>query len=113
MNTYQIPFQRKEEVGTIIYIAIDNNFAGTILISDKIKEDSKKAISLWRKNHIKKIVLLTGDQEKISEKVAKTLQIDEYHAELLPVDKVTHIETLMKIIILNNTIALIIQVHSM
>lgn len=95
MNTYQIPFQRKEEVGTIIYIAIDNNFAGTILISDKIKEDSKKAISLWRKNHIKKIVLLTGDQEKISEKVAKTLQIDEYHAELLPVDKVTHIETLM------------------
>ncbi len=96
MKEYKIEFQKNREKGTVIYVAIDNKFAGTIIIADKIKDDSYQAIKLLRKNHIKKIVMLTGDNEIVSKEIAKELKIEEYHSQLLPQDKVEWVEKLMK-----------------
>jgi len=95
MREYNISFPKSEEIGTIIYVAINDEFAGTILIADKIKEDSYKAIQLLKNNEIMKVVMLTGDHENISKNVSDTLNLDEYHAELLPADKVSWVEKLM------------------
>ena len=95
MKEYNIKFQKSEETGTIVYVAINDEFAGTILIADKIKEDSYKAVKLFKNNNVKKVVMLTGDRDNISESVANELNLDEYHAELLPQDKVSWIEKLM------------------
>lgn len=95
MKEYNIKFQKSEETGTIVYVAINNEFAGTILIADKIKEDSYKAVKLFKNNNVKKVVMLTGDRDNISKSVANELNLDEYHAELLPQDKVSWVEKLM------------------
>ncbi len=95
MKEYNIKFQKSEETGTIVYVAINDEFAGTILIADKIKEDSYKALKLFKNNNVEKVVMLTGDLENISESVANELHLDEYHAELLPQDKVHWVEKLM------------------
>ena len=95
MQENNIDFQKSDEIGTIIYVVINNKFAGTITIADKIKDDAYKAIKLFRKDHIKKIVMLTGDRENISKDVARVLQLDEYHAELLPQDKVEWVQKLI------------------
>lgn len=95
MKEYNIKFQKSEETGTIVYVAINDEFAGTILIADKIKEDSYKAVKLFKNNNVKKVVMLTGDRDNISESVANELNLDEYHAELLPQDKVSLVEKLM------------------
>ena len=95
MQEYNIEFEKSAMVGTILYIAIDGKFLGTILIADKIKEDAYKAIKLFKANNIKKIVMLTGDRQNISENVAKELKLDEFYAELLPQDKVAIVEQLM------------------
>lgn len=95
MNRYKIKFTKSKDVGTTIYIVIDNTFKGTILIADKIKEDSYKAINAFKNSHLKKVVMLTGDRENISKEVAERLQLDEYHAELLPQDKVTEMTKLL------------------
>lgn len=96
MKEYHIKFQKSKETGTILYIAINGEFAGTILIADKIKEDSYKAVKSWKANHVERIVMLTGDLENISKKVADDLGLDEYHAELLPTDKVSWVERLLE-----------------
>jgi len=96
MKEYNISFQKSVEAGTILYIAIDNVFAGTIVIADKVKDNSYNAMRAFKKNSHLKVVMLTGDRDNISAAVANTLQIDEYHAELLPQDKVAHVEKLMK-----------------
>ncbi len=95
MKEYNIKFQKSEETGTIVYVAINDEFAGTILIADKIKEDSYKAVKLFKNNNVKKVVMLTGDRDNISESIANELNLDEYHAELLPQDKVSWVEKLM------------------
>ncbi len=95
MGEYNIKFKKSEETGTIVYVAINDEFAGTILIADKIKEDSYKAVELFKNNNVEKVVMLTGDRENISESVANELNLDEYHAELLPQDKVSWVEKLM------------------
>lgn len=95
MEQFHIPFQKKDEIGTIVYVAINDTFAGSILIADQIKEDSYKAVPLLKSNTILKIVMLTGDQEKSSKAVADALHLDEYHAELLPQDKVSWVEKFM------------------
>ncbi len=91
-----IDYIKSNDIGTVIYIAIDKTFAGTIIISDKIKEDAYKAVKEFRKNNVKKIVMLTGDREEISKNVSKELKLDKYYAELLPQDKVKKVESLMK-----------------
>ena len=96
MDEYNIDYEKSNDVGTIIYIAVDNLFAGSIVISDKIKEDAYKAVKEFRRNNVKKIVMLTGDREEISKNVSKKLKLDNYYAELLPQDKVKKVETLMQ-----------------
>lgn len=95
LSEFNIEYEKCKEVGTIIYVAIDKQFIGTIIISDKIKDDSYKAVKKLKK-YIKKIVMLTGDREDASKEVAKQLQIDEYYAELLPQDKVKIVEKLLQ-----------------
>ncbi len=95
MMEYDIDFLESDEVGTIIYVAIDKKFAGTILIADKIKEDSYKAVKRFKNNNLK-IVMLTGDLENVSRDVSDKLELDEYHSELLPQDKVSLVEKLME-----------------
>ncbi len=96
MLEYNINYIKSNDIGTVIYIAIDKTFAGSITISDKIKEDAYKAVKDFRKNNVKKIVMLTGDREEISKNVSKELKLDKYYAELLPQDKVKKVESLMQ-----------------
>lgn len=95
MRDYNIKFKKSDKTGTVVYVAINEEFAGTILIADKIKEDSYKAVKLFKNNNVKKVVMLTGDSENISTSVANELNLDECHAELLPQDKVSWVEKLM------------------
>ncbi len=85
-----------EEMGTVIYVAIDKKYAGYILISDKIKEDSKKAIQELKQAGVKKTVMLTGDNKDVAKKVNQELNLDVVYSELLPVDKVNKLEELLK-----------------
>ena len=82
-------------VGTIIHVAVDGKYAGHIVINDKIKEDSAEAISSLKRLGVEKTVMLTGDREAVGKDVAERLGLDEYHAELLPADKVAHVERLL------------------
>lgn len=78
--------------GTIVYISIDKKFAGSITISDIIKEDSAKAIKALKKQGIKKLIMLTGDLDNVAKQVSEELRLDEYYSELLPEDKVNVLE---------------------
>ena len=90
-----IEFNKSKDIGTIVYVVIDNKYCGYIVISDRIKEDSYKAVSSLKKNNVKKIVMLTGDKTDISREVSEELKLDEFHSELLPQDKVKKVEKLM------------------
>ena len=96
MNENQIKFTRCEEVGTVLYVAINKKYAGYILIADKIKEDSEKAIKDLKKMNIKRTVMLTGDRKKVGEAVSQKLNIDNVYTELLPDGKVQKVEELLK-----------------
>lgn len=91
-----IVFSPAERTGTIVYTAVDGKYLGAIVIADQIKEGTKEAISGLKKAGARKTVLLTGDKKQAGEDVAKTLDIDEVYTELLPEDKVSHIEQLLK-----------------
>ncbi len=82
-------------VGTIIHVAIDGVYAGHIVINDKIKDDSADAITQLKALGVEKTVMLTGDRKEVADHVAKQLHIDEYHAELLPADKVTFMDEIV------------------
>ena len=83
-------------VGTIIHVAIDGEYAGHIVINDQIKSDSAEAIAALKALGVKKTVMLTGDCREVADHVAKTLGLDEYHAELLPADKVRFIDEISR-----------------
>ena len=95
MDSIGAKWHNCHKVGTIIHIAIDGIYAGHIIINDKIKEDSKEAISQLKALGVAKTVMLTGDRKEVGEHVAQQLHIDEYHTELLPTDKVSHMERLI------------------
>ena len=95
MKAQQIPFTETISAGTIVYLACDGAFAGTIVISDTIKEGAKEAIAEMKRVGVKKCVMLTGDREAAAQAVADTLGLDEVHAELLPADKVSEVEQLL------------------
>ena len=82
-------------VGTIIHVAIDGVYAGHIVINDKIKDDSAEAITQLKALGVGKTVMLTGDRKEVADHVAKQLHIDEYHAELLPADKVAYMDEIV------------------
>ena len=96
MQEKNIEYIKCNEIGTILYVAINNQFNGTIIISDKIKADAKETIEKLKKNNVKKIVMLTGDKKAVGESVAKELGLDEVYTELLPNNKVEKVEELMK-----------------
>lgn len=95
MSRLGLEYTDAETVGTVIHIAIDGKYAGYIVISDKIKQNSSIAITELKKSGIQKTVMLTGDSKSVAEHVAKELGIDEVHSELLPADKVSKVEALL------------------
>ena len=96
MKEKNIEYTKCNEIGTILYIAINNKFAGYILIADKIKKDAKETIKDLKKKGIRKTVMLTGDRKDVGEAVSKELGLDEVYTELLPDGKVKKVEELMK-----------------
>lgn len=96
MQERKIEYIPCSEIGTIIYVAIDNQFAGYFVIADKIKEDAKATIKNLKKHHITKTVMLTGDRKVVGEEVASKLGIDVVYTELLPDGKVEKVEELLK-----------------
>lgn len=96
MAAQKISFTENSSMGTVVYVACEGKFAGTIVISDIIKEGAKEAISDMKRVGVKKCVMLTGDRKEAAEAVATELGLDEVHAELLPADKVNQLEKLLK-----------------
>lgn len=96
MESVGAKWQPCEKVGTILHIAIDGEYAGHIVVSDKIKEDAADAVNALKAEGVKRLVMLTGDKEEVAADVAKTVGLAEYHAELLPGDKVSQVETILK-----------------
>jgi len=94
LESENITYTPCEKVGTKVYIAVDSIYAGCIIISDELKQDSKKAVSNLKRMGVEKTIMLTGDNKIIAEHIAKKLQLDEYYAELLPDQKVEKIELL-------------------
>lgn len=82
-------------VGTIIHVAIDGRYAGHIVINDRVKADSPRAVADLKALGVGHTVMLTGDREAVAADVARQTGIDEYHAQLLPIDKVSHVERLL------------------
>lgn len=96
MKQNNISYYEGELVGTVVHVAIDDKYAGYILISDEIKEDAADAIRILKQSNIMQMIMLTGDDKAVGEKVAKELGMDKVYAELLPVDKVEKLEELIK-----------------
>ncbi|MEH6931849.1 heavy metal translocating P-type ATPase [Bacillus sp. JJ783] len=92
MSKENITFKQPNTVGTLVHVAVDGKYAGYIVISDEVKEDSKQAIQKLKELGIKKTVMLTGDVKSVGAAVGKELGLDEVHAELLPHQKVEEIE---------------------
>ena len=96
MNEFNILYNEVDSIGTVVYCAINGEFKGSIVISDKIKENAAEALVNLKKAGVKKTVMLTGDNKKTAYKVGKKINIDEIHSELLPLDKVREVEELLK-----------------
>ncbi|MBU3179352.1 cadmium-translocating P-type ATPase [Clostridium estertheticum] len=95
MKKLKLSYNEPDKVGTVVHVAIDGKYAGYILISDVIKQNSRMAIMGLKKLGVKKTVMLTGDAKKVADAVAKELGIDEVRSELLPADKVNQVEELL------------------
>lgn len=95
MKAENISFVESDSAGTIVYVACEHQFAGTIVISDTVKDGAAQAIHEMKRVGVKKTVMLTGDRRAAAEAAAKELGIDEVHAELLPGDKVERVEELL------------------
>ncbi|MEG2288564.1 MAG: heavy metal translocating P-type ATPase [Clostridium sp.] len=104
MEELEINYIKSNDVGTIVYLAVNNNFVGTLVISDKIKESAPKAIFDLKEIGIKKTVMLTGDNKTIANYVAKVISIDQINSELMPHEKVAEIEKLYKTLSKKGTI---------
>ena len=93
---YQIPFQAVNEIGTIVYVAMDGEFVGHLVIADELKHHVSEALSEVKKLGVKRTVMLTGDNRGIADAIGKKIGIDQVYSELLPEDKVTHLEDELK-----------------
>lgn len=92
MDKFNIKYEDKETIGTIVHIAINNEYKGNIIISDEIKDNAKEAISNIKSLGIVETIMLTGDNKYIADKVGKLVNIDKVYSELLPQDKVQKVE---------------------
>jgi Cd2+/Zn2+-exporting ATPase len=95
MKKINIPCHEGETIGTAVHVAIDDRYAGYLVIADEIKEDSARAIHELRKSGVRRTVMLTGDARGVGERVARELGIDDVYSELLPADKVNRVEELL------------------
>ncbi len=96
MDLERVEYRVSETIGSVVYVAIDGSFAGSIVISDELKKDSREAIKALRALGVNKIVMLTGDNESTAIKIAKDLALEEVYADLLPDEKVEKLEMLGK-----------------
>lgn len=92
MDDLGVKWKECHQIGTIVHVAIDGVYAGHIVISDRIKPDTKKALGELRKLGIRQLVMLTGDHETVAKVVADELKLTDYKANLLPADKVSELE---------------------
>lgn len=95
MKKLNVPYQDCHSIGTIIHVAINEEYAGHIVISDVVKPHSKEAIAALKKAGVEKTIMLTGDAKRVADQVAAELGVDEAHSELLPGDKVAEVEKLI------------------
>ena len=95
MESLGLEYKSCHKNGTIVHMAVNDEYAGHIVISDEVKADSKEAVSKLKKVGVKKTVMLTGDLEKVGKEVGESLGIDEVYGNLLPVDKVEKVEELI------------------
>lgn len=96
MDQFGIACDNAQGAATVVYVTVDGQYLGYALIEDQIKETSKETIKKLKELGVKKTVMLTGDRKEIADSIAKELGIDEVHSELLPADKVSHVEKLLK-----------------
>ena len=96
MKEKQINYTKCNDIGTILYVAINKKYSGYILIADKIKDDSIKTIQNLKKSNVKHTVMLTGDRKNVGESVAKQLGVDKVYTEMLPNGKVEKVQELLK-----------------
>lgn len=96
MNRFNIHSLDPQGVGTIVHIAVDEKYAGYILITDEIKEEAKEAISILREQGVQRFTMLTGDNKAVAKAVAKELGLDEYYSNLLPHEKVEKMEEFLE-----------------
>lgn len=96
MKEYKIKYEEAKDVGTVLYVAIDNEYVGYIVISDEIKEDAKSSIKSMKRMGIEKTIMLTGDKKEVAEAVSKDVEIDEVYSELLPTDKFQRLEDILE-----------------
>lgn len=96
MESLKIPFTKCESAGTVVYVALEQTFAGTIVIADTIKEGAAQALAAMKRIGVRKTVMLTGDRKEAAQAAARELGLDEVHFELLPADKVAKVEELLK-----------------
>ncbi len=107
MLKMNIPYYEGELIGTVVHVAIDNQYAGYIIIADELKSDSAQAIKALKAAGIKQTVMLTGDTKNVASKVAETLGLDKVYSELLPGDKVDKLEELFAQKPANNKLAFV------
>lgn len=96
MQKLQIAYEECSEPGTVVYVAIGQEYLGCILIADVIKEGAREAISSLKNTGIRKTIMLTGDNKAVADAVGAELGLDEIHSELLPADKVLRVEELLQ-----------------
>ena len=96
MKRLGIDCEECHSVGTIVHIAVDGTYAGHILISDKLKPHAKQAVAELKKSGMKKLVMLTGDADRVAKSVAKEVGVTDVYSELLPADKVSKVEELLE-----------------
>ncbi len=96
MQSENIDVEATQEVGTVVYVAVDGKFIGYIIIADVIKQEAKSAITELKKCGIRETVMLTGDSNSVAEKVSKELDIDKVYSQLLPTDKVEKLEDILE-----------------
>ncbi len=96
MSSENILYFKNDDIGTVVYIAVNGAYRGYIVISDEIKEDSKEAIKNLKLSGVKEVVMLTGDNEKVANKIANELGIDKVYSNLLPNEKVDRLEEIFK-----------------
>ncbi|MGK0604125.1 cadmium-translocating P-type ATPase [Enterococcus sp. AZ048] len=92
MANKNIPFQAVQEIGTIVYVAMDGRFVGHLVIADELKDNVSEALAEAKSLGVKRTVMLTGDNRGIADAIGKKIGIDQVYSELLPEDKVTHLE---------------------